>query len=397
MLRAGSPSALVLLVALATMTSISIAIYLPAMPTLARELDAPMEMVQLTVSVFLVGVGLGQLLYGPASDRFGRRPALLFGLVVYAAGSLACALAPTIELLLAGRALQAAGACAGMALVRAIIRDTYPRERMASALSTVTGAMAISPALAPILGSQIYLHFGWRADFLFLALFALVLIALAVPMLPETNQNRDPQALAPRRLAANYGSLLGNRTFLGHLFSGGLTLSGTFAYTVASPFILIGQLGVRPDVYAFLMISTTCAYVAGTWTAPRLARRIGLERALRTGTAICAAAAVLMAAIALSGSVTVVTVVGGMTLYMVGMGTALPLSMAGGIGPFPRIAGAASALIGAGQMVTGSLASAASAAVAGWGVGGLAAVLVGAGGGAVAASVLLVRAPADAT
>ncbi|BBK38811.1 Bcr/CflA family drug resistance efflux transporter [Allostella sp. ATCC 35155] len=397
MLRAGSPSALVLLVALATMTSISIAIYLPAMPTLARELDAPMEMVQLTVSVFLVGVGLGQLLYGPASDRFGRRPALLFGLVVYAAGSLACALAPTIGLLLAGRVLQAAGACAGMALVRAIIRDTYPRERMASALSTVTGAMAISPALAPILGSQIYLHFGWRADFLFLALFALLLIALAVPMLPETNQNRDPQALAPRRLAANYGNLLGNRTFLGHLFSGGLTLAGTFAYTVASPFILIGQLGVRPDVYAFLMISTTGAYVAGTWTAPRLARRIGLERALRTGTAICAAAAVLMAMIALSGMVTVVTVVGGMTLYMVGMGMALPLSMAGGIGPFPRIAGAASALIGAGQMVTGSLASAASAAVAGWGVGGLAAVLVGAGGGAVAASVLLVRAPADAT
>lgn len=104
-----------------------------------------------------------------------------------------------------------------------------------------------------------------------------------------------------------------------------------------------------------------------------------------------------MAMIALSGMVTVVTVVGGMTLYMVGMGMALPLSMAGGIGPFPRIAGAASALIGAGQMVTGSLASAASAAVAGWGVGGLAAVLVGAGGGAVAASVLLVRAPADAT
>jgi len=396
MLRAGSPSALVLLVALATMTSISIAIYLPAMPTLARELGAPMEMVQLTVSVFLVGVGIGQLLYGPASDRFGRRPALLFGLVVYGAGSLACALAPTIELLLAGRALQAAGACAGMALVRAIIRDTYPRERMAAALSTVTGAMAISPALAPILGSQIYLRFGWRADFLFLALFALVLIALAVPMLPETNHNRDPQALAPRRLAANYGSLLGNRTFLGHLFSGGLTLSGTFAYTVASPFILIGQLGVRPDIYAFLMISTTCAYVAGTWTAPRLARRIGLERALRTGTAICAVAAVLMAGIALSGIVTVATVVGGMTVYMVGMGMALPLSMAGGIGPFPRIAGAASALIGAGQMVTGSLASAASAAVAGWGVGGLAAVLVGAGGGALAASVLLVRAPADA-
>ncbi len=396
MLRAGTPSALVLLVALATMTSISIAIYLPALPTLARDLGTSMELVQLTVSVFLVGVGLGQLVYGPASDRFGRRPALLFGLVVYGVGSLACALAPTIELLLAGRALQAAGACAGMALVRAIIRDTYPRERMAGALSTVTGAMAISPALAPIIGSQIYLAFGWRADFLFLTMFAVLLLVLAVTMLPETNRHRDPRALSPGRLVGNYGSLVGNRTFVGHLFAGGLTLAGTFAYTVASPFILIGQLGVRPDVFAFLMISTTLAYVAGTWTAPRLARRIGLERALRVGTGICAASAVLMAAIALSGVVTAFTVVGGMTAYMVGMGMALPLSMAGGIGPFPRIAGAASALIGAGQMVTGALASAASAAVAGWGLGGLAAVLVGTGGGALAASVLLVRAPDDA-
>ncbi len=395
MLRPGSSSALVLLVALATMTSISIAIYLPAMPALAVDLGTSMAMVQLTVSVFLVGVGLGQLVYGPASDRFGRRPALLFGLVVYGAGSAVCALAPTIESLLAGRALQAAGACAGMALVRAIIRDTYPRERMASALSTVTGAMAISPALAPIVGSQIYLAFGWRADFAFLAGFAAVLLVLAGTMLPETNHHRDPTALAPSRLVANYGALLGNRTFIGHMLSGGLTLSGTFAYTVASPFILIERLGVRPDRYALLMISTTLAYVLGTWMAPRLARRIGLERALRAGAGICAAAALVMVGIALSGAVSVVTVVGGMTLYMVGMGAALPLSMAGGIGPFPRIAGAASALIGAGQMVTGSLASAASAALAGWGMMGLAIVVTGTGGGALAASLFLVRAPDD--
>ncbi|BBK29578.1 DHA1 family bicyclomycin/chloramphenicol resistance-like MFS transporter [Stella humosa] len=396
MLRAGSPSALVLLVALATMTSISIAIYLPAMPTLAADLGTSMELVQLTVSIFLVGVGLGQLVYGPASDRFGRRPALLFGLVVYGAGSLACALAPTIGVLLAGRALQAAGACAGMALVRAIIRDTYPRERMAGALSTVTGAMAISPALAPILGSQIYLAFGWRADFLFLAGFAVFLLVLAVTMLPETNHHRDPLAMQPARLLANYRSLLANRTFVGHMLAGGLALSGAFAYTVASPFILIERLGVRPDLFALLMISTTLAYVTGTWTAPRLARRIGLERALRVGGGICAAAALVMVAVAVSGVVTILTVVAGMTFYMVGMGMTLPLSMAGGIGPFPRMAGAASALIGAGQMVTGSLASAASAGLAGWGMAGLATVVVGTGGGALAAALFLVRAPDDA-
>lgn len=395
MLRVGSPSALILLIALATLTSISIAIYLPAMPALAADLGSPMSLVQLTVSVFLVGVGVGQLVYGPASDRFGRRPALLFGLFVYGVGSAVCAMAPTIGLLLAGRLLQSAGACAGMALVRAIIRDTYPRERMAGALSTVTGAMAISPALAPIVGSQIYLAFGWRADFVFLTGFAVALLVLAGLMLPETNQHRDPTALVPARLAANYGSLLADRTFVGHMLAGGLTLGGSFAYTVASPFILIEQLGVRPDRYALLMISTTLGYVLGTWLAPRLARRIGLERALRTGTALCAVAALALVGIALSGMVSVVTIVGGMTVFLIGMGTALPLSMAGGIGPFPRIAGAASALIGAGQMVAGSLSSAGSAALAGWGAAGFAFVVAAAGGGALAAALFLVRKPDD--
>jgi len=159
MLRAGSPSALVLLVALATMTSISIAIYLPAMPTLAIELGTSMAMVQLTVSVFLVGVGLGQLVYGPASDRFGRRPALLFGLVVYGAGSTVCALAPTIEVLLAGRALQAAGACAGMTAifgtpvaavllaVELLLFELRPRSLIPVAAAAVT-AMGFHAAFA---------------------------------------------------------------------------------------------------------------------------------------------------------------------------------------------------------------------------------------------------------
>lgn len=393
MLRAGTPSALVLLTALATLTSISIAIYVPAMPALAADLAAPMAMVQLTVSVFLVGIGLGQLLYGPASDRFGRRRPLLFGLVVYGLGSAACAMAPSIELLLVGRAFQAAGACAGMSLVRAIVRDTYPRERMASALSLITGATAISPALAPILGSQIFLAFGWRADFLFLAGFAVLLLLAAPTMLPETNRNRDPTALAPGRLARNYGGLLANRIFLGHMVAGGAALAGIFAYTVAAPFILVERLGVRPDHFAYLMICTTTAYVTGTMLAPRLARRIGLERALRCGAAICLAGGLAMAVVAATGAVSVAGVVGVMTFYMIGMGTALPLSMVGAIGPFPRMAGAASALVGAGQMVGSAVASAASASVAGWGVAGLALVLVATGVTAVAAALLLVRAP----
>ena len=391
MLRVGSPPALILLTALATLTAISIAIYLPAMPALAADLRASASQVQLTVSIFLVGVGLGQLAYGPASDRFGRRPALLFGLAVYGIGSLACALAPSIALLLVGRALQAAGASAGMSLVRAILRDAYPRDRLTGAMSTITGAMAIAPALAPILGSLVLEWFGWRACFALLALFAVVLLAVVWRILPETNQHRDPMALRLAGLAKSYSTLLRHRRYLGFVFAGGLSLAGAFAFTVAAPFILIERLGMTPGGFALLMLVTTAAYVTGTSLAPTMSRRLGMERAIRIGAALCAVAGVGMLLVGLADATAVATVIGVMTVYQLGMGIVLPLGMAGAIGPFPQFAGAASAGIGAAQMLFGALTSAASAAAAPWGTAGVGLVLLVAGGGALAGAWSLAR------
>lgn len=389
--RAGSPPAIVLLTALATLTAISIAIYLPAMPALAGDLGASASQAQLTVSIFLVGVGLGQLAYGPASDRFGRRPALLFGLAVYGVGSLACALAPSIGLLLAGRAVQAAGASAGMSLVRAILRDAYPRERLTGAMATITGAMAIAPALAPILGSQVLEWFGWRACFAVLALFAAALLATVWRLLPETNRQRDPHATRLGGLAKNYAMLLRHRRYLAFVLAGGLSLAGAFAFTVAAPFILIERLGMTPGGFALLMLVTTGAYVAGTALAPGMARRLGMERSILLGAMLCAIAGAAMLAIGLTGTTAVATVIGAMAIWHIGMGIVLPLGMAGAIGPFPQIAGAASAGIGAAQMLFGAVTSGASAAAAPWGTAGVGLVLLAAGGGALAGALVLVR------
>jgi len=389
MLRPGAPAALALLTLLATLTSISVSIYIPAMPAMADAFSAAPGQVQLTLTVFLLGIGTGQLLYGPASDRFGRRPVLLAGLALYTVGSAACAAAPGIEALLVARLVQAIGGSAGMALVRAIIRDTYPRAAIPGALAMITGAMAISPALAPVLGSHLFLAFGWRATFGFLIAFGLLLMAVVAVLLPETNTVRDPRALDPRTILRNYAQLLRTRVFLGYMLTGGFVFSAVFAYTAAAPFILMGRLGMTADRFAYMMILTTVCYVAGTVAAPRLVRRLSIAGAVLVGAGLAVAGATAMATVWASGWVLVASVVGSMMVYSLGIGIALPTTMAGGIEPYPTMAGAASALLGCAQMVSGALSSLAVALLGG-GVAAVALVLAACSLAGLAARLALV-------
>lgn len=389
MLRPGAPAALALLTLLATLTSISVSIYIPAMPAMAYAFSAAPGQVQLTLTVFLLGIGTGQLLYGPASDRFGRRPVLLAGLALYTVGSAACAAAPGIEALLVARLVQAIGGSAGMALVRAIIRDTYPRAAIPGALAMITGAMAISPALAPVLGSHLFLAFGWRATFGFLIAFGLLLMAVVAVLLPETNTVRDPRALDPRTILRNYAQLLRTRVFLGYMLTGGFVFSAVFAYTAAAPFILMGRLGMTADRFAYMMILTTVCYVAGTVAAPRLVRRLSIAGAVLVGAGLAVAGATAMATVWASGWVLVASVVGSMMVYSLGIGIALPTTMAGGIEPYPTMAGAASALLGCAQMVSGALSSLAVALLGG-GVAAVALVLAACSLAGLAARLALV-------
>ncbi len=193
--RPDGPVIAVLLTALVAFQALSTDMYLASLPALTRYFSTDVPTVQLTLSVFLIGSALGQLVYGPLSDRFGRRPMLCAGLSVYLASSIACVLAPTIESLIVARFAQAIGSCAGPVLGRAVVRDVHGPVRGARVLAYMSSAMATAPVVAPIVGSYLQVAFDWRANFVVLALFSLAVLLGVLALLAETNRTRDRRAL----------------------------------------------------------------------------------------------------------------------------------------------------------------------------------------------------------
>jgi MFS transporter, DHA1 family, multidrug resistance protein len=258
--RALDPDSLpitLLVTVLVAIGAFSTSIYAPSMPTLVTEFATTTDQVKLTLSVFLVGFALGQLAYGPLSDRYGRRPVLLAGLVVFCAGNLACFAAPDIETMIAGRFLQALGACSGPALGRAVVRDVHGREGTARIFAWIGAAIALSPALGPTLGGHLHVWFGWRMNFALLAALGVLLLAAVWLFLGETNRQRDPGATDGGRLLRNFGVLLRDREFVGWLLCGSLVFAGIYVYIVVAPCLFIDRLSFRPDEFGLLTLFTT--------------------------------------------------------------------------------------------------------------------------------------------
>jgi DHA1 family bicyclomycin/chloramphenicol resistance-like MFS transporter len=342
----------VVLTAVVAIGSLSIDMALPSLPATAEALGAQPATVQLTVTLFLAGFALAQLLHGPLSDRVGRRRVLLGGLAVYAIGGLACWAAPSARLLIAGRLLQALGAGSGPVVGRAVIRDLYEPERAARVLGYMGAAMALTPILAPILGGLIHVAFGWRAVYLALAACGALFLGVVALLVPETNRRRDLDALRPGHLATNVADLLGDRSFLGYTLVVALMFGGQFAFISGSSFVLIDVLAVPPDVYGLCFGLVAFGLMIGSFLAARLARRVGIDRLIAAATSLGALAGAVMAVLAWSGVWTVAAVIGPMCAFAVGVGVVLPTAVAGAIGPFPRTAGLASAVLGFLQLTT---------------------------------------------
>jgi DHA1 family bicyclomycin/chloramphenicol resistance-like MFS transporter len=336
-------------------------LYLASLPGLTRTFATSIATVQLTLSVFVVGFGLAQLWTGPLSDRFGRRPVLLGGLVLYCAASLGCALAPSIAALVAGRLFQAVGCCTVVVVARAIVRDAFDPEAGARALSQASTLLALGPIFGPILGAALEVNFGHRAAFALLALLTAALLWVTWAWLGETNRHPDPRALAPRTLLANYRHVLRSRVFVACTFAGAASYAGLFAFISGSPFVLIEVLGVPTRWFGLAYASVVVGYLLGTLLAQRLLRRIGLLRTLRAGASIALAAALLLAGFALLDGARWWPLLGAQFVYFAAHGVLLPGTMAGCIAPFPRHAGAAAGLFGFFMM--------AAAALIGWWIG----------------------------
>jgi MFS transporter, DHA1 family, multidrug resistance protein len=337
---------------------VSTDLYLPSLPSIGRDLGADVAATQLTLSVFLIAFALVQIPVGPLSDRFGRRPILLSGLAVYALASVVCAFAPSIEALIAARAAQAAGACAGVVLGRAVVRDIYGPDRAARMLAYIGGAVALAPMVGPILGGMIQSLLGWRWNFGILALFAIATLTLGMGGLPESNTRRDPHALDPSRMAANFRTLLRHRAFMGFALAVAFSYAGLFAFISGSSFVLIDALAVPAERFGYVFAVVVIGYIAGTQIAARLTLRLGIARMIWFGGIASLAGGsgmVALAPLAAGSPWAVAAIMVPMACYTMGTGMVMPNAQAGALGPFAHMAGAASALMGFLQMAIAAL------------------------------------------
>jgi DHA1 family bicyclomycin/chloramphenicol resistance-like MFS transporter len=347
------PDTLAMTAVLALLTALgplSTDMYLPSLPAIAADLGATTAGVQLTLSTFLLGFAVGQFLYGPVSDRVGRRPVLLFGLALFTLASLACALAPSIETLVAARFVQALGASGPIVLGRAMVRDLYEGPRAGRELSRMGSIMGVVPALAPILGGVLHEGFGWRANFAAAMVFSVGLGLVILTLMPETIRARSREPLSFLAILRGFRDLLRHRAYRVYVSFSALAYGGLFAFISGSSFVLQGVYGLAEIPYALSFGFVVLGFIGGTFAAQRLAGRIGLDGTIGLGVAALAGGGLLMLALVAAGVPSSLAVSLPMALYALGVGLTMPQSMAAAMGPFPDRAGAASSLLGICQM-----------------------------------------------
>ena len=340
---------IVLVSALIAIGQIATSIYLPSMPAMTDALQTDGATMQLTLTAYLMGFAISQLVYGPLSDRYGRRPLLFAGLVLYVAASAACALAGTIDELIVGRLFQSMGACAGPVVGRAVVRDLYDGEKAAKVLGYVGFVLAVSPAFAPVLGAHLHGWFGWRANFIFVAAFGAAVGLVMWRKLQETHEPEIQRGLGLGRMAASYRSLLRSPSFLAYTLNLSLAFTALFVYISESPFVFIDMLGTSERAYGWYTLAGVGAFAATSLMAGRFAGRVTIVPAVRAGTAVMVVGGLSMAALALSGIFNIAAILGPMMVLAAGIGIVLPYGLAGTMSAHPRIAGAASALFGLAQ------------------------------------------------
>ena len=349
---------IVLLGLMSTIEPFSVDMSLPALPVMARGLDVEGASVQISLSAFFFGMALGQLVYGPVSDRVGRRPPLLAGLMVYVVATVACVLATSIEGLIAWRFIQGLGAAAGQILSRVIVRDKFDREDAARLFSYIMFILGIAPIIAPIIGAHFVIWLGWRSIFVFLALYGIIILVLNRIFLGESIARRDAAALQLGRMTRNFGEIICNRVFLGYMLCSASAFGALFAFLSATPTIVITHLGQPPDIYGYWFAATMTGHLVALAIGARLVRRVGLDPLLRFGLGVGAFSAIAIAALAWAGYVNLFAIFVPMSVYLAGFALIVPQAIAGAMSPFPHIAGAASSLLGFLQFVAAAMTAA---------------------------------------
>ncbi|WP_019428593.1 multidrug effflux MFS transporter [Limnohabitans sp. Rim47] len=325
-------------------------LYLPALPAITQGFGAGMGQAQLTLTALLLAFGLSQLVWGPLSDRFGRRPILLWGMAAYTASSVACALAPSMAWLIAGRTLQGIAMGAGVMAARAVVRDLFQPAQGATVMSQgLTGLGIIACACAP-LGGMLTDWLGWRIALLMLAVFGAATLALLYWRFEETLARPDPHALSARPLIRANLDILRNPVFLTWCALSAGSYLGLFTFLASSSFVFVTFMGYSKTAYGFLMLSMSLSYIVGTFWCRWMLRRTSVHRTVGIAAVLTITGGVSMTALAYAGQgqdwYGAWAVMGPMYIFMLGHGVHQPCGQSGAVAPFPNRAGTASALNG---------------------------------------------------
>src|SRR5580692_5087715 len=354
-----TPLLLGLLALLSAFTPLSIDMYLPALPVISAELHASAGDIQLTLSAFLLAFGFGQIFYGPAGDRFGRRPVILSGLAIYILVSIGCAFAGAADRLVGLRFLQGLAACGGVVLARTMVRDLAEKDQAARAMSLMMACTSIAPMLAPLIGGQILWYLGWRAIFWALAGIGVVALVAAYMRLPETLRPEYRQPLVLSSVLKRFGELVRHRAFMGYAFTTSFMFSALLSFLSGSPFVFIEKYGIPPRNYGLIFGGMIVFMTLGSLLNAKFAPVFGAGKILRHAVivpAIAGSAALVMGFIeARYGTIGMWPFLLCFAPQIASISLIGPNSMAMALQRYPHMAGTASSLMGVMQFGVGAI------------------------------------------
>lgn len=349
---------ILILGALATISPFSIDMYLPGFPAIALDLNTTIDQVQLSLTAYLVGIAVGQLLYGPLLDRFGRKKPLYVGLIVYILASVGCAFTESIHALIFMRFLQALGGCAGIVSAQALVRDIFPLNKTAQAFALITLVISVSPMIAPTVGGYVTAHIGWQYVFAILAVITLLILIASYFFLPK-GRGADPSvSLKPKAVARNFYEVIRNPQFLVYAVTGGIASAAPFAYIAGSPSVFMNIYGLTEQQYGWVFALLAFAMIGSTQLNHIILKKFTSEQVIRFALFYQTFMGLLLVACVYFGVFNVYTLIAMMFIFFAGQGITGPNATALSLAPFSKQAGSASALFGSWRLGAGGIISA---------------------------------------
>jgi len=348
---------ILILGALATISPFSIDMYLPAFPAIARDLRTTIDQVQLSLTSYLVGISVGQLVYGPLLDRYGRKGPLYTGLILYVLASLACAYTDSVQSLIFMRFVQALGGCVGMVAAQALVRDLFPVSRTAQAFSLLTLVIAVSPMIAPTVGGYVTVLFGWHSVFIVLGAITLLIIVCVHFALPEGKKPDPTLSLKPRSVIQNYYQVMTQPQFLVFSLVNAVASSAPFAYITGSPDVLMNLYRVTEKEYGWIFAFLAFAMIGSTQLNHFLLKKFRSEQIIRFTLLYQSATGLLLVIGVWADWYALPVLLSLMFIFLTGQGLTSPNASALSLAPFTRLAGNASALMGSLRLGVGGLVS----------------------------------------